>query len=61
MIAFVFPGQGSQIIGMLDNLITIDKKAREIVNRVKNRETYRPFGASVLKEDAHRYLKNPID
>ena len=38
-----------------------NKKAREIVNRVKNRETYRPFGASVLKEDAHRYLKNPID
>ena len=31
-LAIVFPGQGSQIIGMLDNLITIDKKAREIVN-----------------------------
>lgn len=38
-----------------------NKNAREIVNRVKNREAYRPFGASVLKEDAHRYLKNPID
>ena len=31
-LAIVFPGQGSQIIGMLDNLITIDKKTREIVN-----------------------------
>ena len=31
-LAIVFPGQGSQPIGMLDNLITIDKKAREIVN-----------------------------
>ena len=31
-LAIVFPGQGSQTIGMLDNLITIDKKAREIVN-----------------------------
>ena len=31
-LAIIFPGQGSQIIGMLDNLITIDKKAREIVN-----------------------------
>ncbi len=31
-LAIVFPGQGSQIIGMLDNLITIDKKAREIAN-----------------------------
>ena len=29
--ACVFPGQGSQTIGMLDNLITIDKKAREII------------------------------
>ncbi len=31
-LAIVFPGQGSQTIGMLNNLITIDKKAREIVN-----------------------------
>ena len=31
-LAIVFPGQGSQTIGMLDNLITIDKKTREIVN-----------------------------
>ena len=31
-LAIIFPGQGSQIIGMLDNLITIDKKTREIVN-----------------------------
>ena len=31
-LAIVFPGQGSQTIGMFDNLITIDKKAREIVN-----------------------------
>ena len=32
-LAIVFPGQGSQTIGMLNNLITIDKKAREIVNK----------------------------
>jgi carbamoyltransferase len=33
-------------------------KAKEIVNKVKNREYFRPFGASVLKEDAHKYFKN---
>ena len=38
-----------------------NKDAKEIVNQIKKREAYRPFGASVLKEDAHRYLKNPID
>jgi carbamoyltransferase len=36
-------------------------KSKEIVNKIKNREYFRPFGASVLKEDAHKYFKNPID
>ncbi len=37
------------------------KEAKNIVNKVKQRESYRPFGASVLKEDMHKYLKNPIE
>lgn len=36
-------------------------KAKEIVNKVKNREYFRPFGASVLKEDADKYFKNAIN
>ena len=34
---------------------------REIVNRIKKREWYRPFAASVLQEDAHLYfdMKTP--
>lgn len=36
-------------------------KAKEIVNKVKKREYFRPFGASVLKEDAYKYFKNPIN
>ena len=38
-----------------------NKDAKKIVNKIKNREVYRPFGASVLKEDANKYLKNPVD
>ena len=38
-----------------------NKEAKTIVNKIKKRETYRPFGASVIKEDAHKYFKNPID
>jgi carbamoyltransferase len=30
--------------------------AREIVNRIKKREWYRPFAACVLEEDAHLYF-----
>ena len=38
-----------------------NKNAKNIVNKVKRREAYRPFGASVLKEDVHKYLTKPID
>tara|TARA_R100000426_G_scaffold9233_1_gene10371 strand:- start:2242 stop:3753 length:1512 start_codon:yes stop_codon:yes gene_type:complete len=38
-----------------------NKNAKNIVNKVKRREAYRPFGASVLKEDINKYLINPID
>jgi len=38
-----------------------NSKAKEIVNKVKNREYYRPFGASVLMEDANKYFENVID
>jgi carbamoyltransferase len=38
-----------------------NKNAKNIVNKVKRREAYRPFGASVLKEDINQYLINPID
>jgi len=30
--------------------------SKDIVNRIKNREWYRPFAACVLKEDANRYF-----
>lgn len=29
---------------------------KEIINRIKNRESYRPFGASILKEHANEYF-----
>ena len=31
--------------------------ARDIVNKIKNREWYRPFAAMVLEEDAHKYFE----
>lgn len=31
--------------------------AKEIINKIKNRENYRPFGASVLEEDSHLYFR----
>ena len=38
--------------------------AKEIVNKIKNREEYRPFGASILEEYANEYFndipKNPF-
>lgn len=32
------------------------KNGREIINKIKNRENYRPFGASVLKEHSKDYF-----
>ena len=34
---------------------------RDIVNKVKNREGFRPFGASVLHEYKHEYFDNTIE
>ena len=31
--------------------------AKDIVNRIKNREWYRPFAAMILKEDLHTYFE----
>jgi len=39
---------------MIDN-------AKNTINKVKNRETYRPFGASILKEHAKEYFNTTID
>lgn len=34
-----------------------NKDAKEIVNKIKKREWYRPFAAMVLEEDAHMYFE----
>lgn len=34
------------------------KNAKEIINNIKNREQYRPFGASILEEHTRKYFKN---
>lgn len=31
--------------------------AKQVINRIKNREQYRPFGASILEEHASKYFK----
>ena len=36
----------------------LNPDAKEIVNRIKRREWYRPFAAMVLEEDAHLYFEN---
>ena len=35
--------------------------AREIVNKIKKRENYRPFGASILKDFQKKYFNTDID
>jgi carbamoyltransferase len=35
--------------------------AKDIINKIKNRETYRPFGASILEEYAHEYFEDLKD
>lgn len=34
------------------------KNGKEIINKIKNRENYRPFGASILHEKAHEVFKD---
>ena len=36
------------------------KNAKDIINKVKKRETYRPFGASILKEYVKEYFNTDI-
>ena len=38
----------------------LNKDAKALVNRIKNREWYRPFGAMVLEEDAKQYFDMSI-
>lgn len=38
----------------------LNTNAREIVNKIKKREWYRPFAAMVLEEDAHLYFDNIV-
>ena len=38
-----------------------NKDAKDIVNKIKQREWYRPFAASVLEEDAKRYFNMIVD
>ena len=38
-----------------------NKNAKDIVNKIKQREWYRPFAASVLEEDAKRYFNMIVD
>ena len=48
---------GQRALGNRSILYTAcDPKGREVVNRIKKREWYRPFAASVLEEDAHLFF-----
>ena len=48
---------GQRALGNRSILYTaFDQKGREVVNRIKKREWYRPFAASVLEEDAHLFF-----
>lgn len=37
------------------------KEGKNIINKIKKRETYRPFGASILKEHLNEYIDGEID
>lgn len=58
----VFYGQaeaGERALGNRSILFNaLNPDAREIVNKIKMREWYRPFAAMVLEEDAHLYFDN---
>jgi carbamoyltransferase len=57
----VFNGQaevGPRALGNRSILFDVrNPKAKDIVNRIKRREWYRPFACSVLKEDAKEYFE----
>lgn len=38
----------------------LNPDAKDIVNKIKHREWYRPFAAMVLEEDAHLYFENIV-
>ena len=60
----VFYGQaeaGERALGNRSILFNaLNPDARDIVNKIKKREWYRPFAAMVLEEDAHLYFENAI-
>ena len=60
----VFNGQaesGQRALGNRSILFNaLNPYARDIVNRIKKREWYRPFAAIVLEEDAHLYFDDVI-
>ena len=60
----VFYGQaeaGERALGNRSILFNaLNPDARDIVNKIKRREWYRPFAAMVLEEDAHLYFENSM-
>ena len=60
----VFYGQaeaGQRALGNRSILFNaLNPDAKEIINKVKKREWYRPFAAMVLEEDAHLYFDDVI-
>ena len=38
-----------------------NSNAKDIINKIKKRENFRPFGASVLKEDVNKYFDNGME
>lgn len=49
---------GPRALGNRSILMRPDiENGRKIINKIKNRENYRPFGASVLAEHAHEYFE----
>lgn len=60
----VFYGQaeaGQRALGNRSILFNaLNCNAKDIVNKIKKREWYRPFAAMVLEEDAHLYFENVI-
>ena len=60
----VFYGQaeaGQRALGNRSILFNpLNSDAKDIVNKIKKREWYRPFAAIVLEEDAHLYFENSV-
>ena len=56
-----FAEAGQRALGNRSILFNpLNRNAKEIVNKIKKREWYRPFAAVVLEEDAHLFFDNVI-